>query len=153
MSLCSLGFTCTVTCTFSNWSLCRPECTLNFPQPAGSQSYYVHQKLCTPAIFDRINFGPNSKFNNRVLLLPPIVFQHDVFVVLKTIAGRRRLLVLNAEPARMSLKRIVSSCSTDTDIQKNTHTRARARRDTHRHISLRVAESRINYNFLRDRRQ
>ena len=74
MSLCSLGFTCTVMCTFANLSMCHHECRLNFPQPAVSQSYYVYQKLCTPARFDLINFVPDSKFNNRVLLLVQQLF-------------------------------------------------------------------------------
>ena len=111
------------------------ECKLNIPQPAGSQSYYVYQKLCTPAMFDWIIIVPNSKFNNRVLLLQvqQLFFNTKFSPCWKTIAGRRRTLVLNAKPATMSVKRIVSSCSTDTDIQTNTHVNAHARTHTQTH--------------------
>ena len=125
MSLCSLGFTCTVMCTFANFSMCHHECRLNFPQPAGSQSYYVYQKLCTPARFDWINFVTDSEFNNRVLLPVQQLFFNTTFSPCwKTIAGRRRTLMLNAKPARMSVKRILSTCSAGTDIQTNTHMNA-----------------------------
>ena len=149
MPLCSLGFTCRVICTFPNLSMCHHECKVNFPQPAGSQSYYVNQKLCTPAMFDWINFVPNSKFNTRVLLQVQQLFFNTTFSPCwKTIAGRRRTLVLNAKPARMAVKRIVSPCSADTHIQTNTHMNAHSRTHTHTHNFEGIRRSRLN-NSLR----
>ena len=46
-----------------------------------------------------------DKTNNRVLRLPAIVLVGRKIVFNKTIAGRRRTLLLNVKPARMSVKR------------------------------------------------
>ena len=53
-----------------------------------------------------IYYQEKDKFsNNRVLRLPAIVLLNTNVVFNKTIAGRRRTLLLNVKPARMSVKR------------------------------------------------
>ena len=91
---------------------------LKFTQNATSRLFRSDRSFLV-IVFQLTLGSRDSEYNNRVLRLPAMVFfffEHDVstrklgpssgrnVVFKKTIAGRRRTLLLNVKPARMSVK-------------------------------------------------